>query len=366
MKKILILALWFNWWWAWKIAALMENFLSESYETTTLIFFDDTWVFHIKWKKININIFPKKSFPWLWYILLIPHIISTIKHIKKEKPDIVISIWTYCNFLWLVAKKFVKFKLLLTQHEWISARKAIETKISSLNLIFHIIKKLIWNNKIVCVSDEVRIDSIKHYWIKEDQAITIYNWLDFNEIKKLWNEINHIHDKYIINIWTLCMRKNQEMLIKAYSQTKCKNEYKLVLLWEWSQKQYLEELAKRLNIKENVIFLWFQKNPYHYLKHASLFCFTSYAEALPTVLIEALILWVPIITVPVVWSNEILNKGKCGYILDNWDTNIFAKKIDEIIDKDNSNIIQEWISFSENNFSIEQMKNRYLNVLKNI
>ena len=348
------------------MAALMENFLNKSYDTTTLVFYNDTWVFRLKWKKININTFSKLNFPWIWYVAPIPHIISTIKYIKKEKPDIVIAVWTYCNFLWLVAKKFLNFKLLLTQHEHISSRKAKDFILSSYNLIFYMIKKLIWNNKIVCVSEEVKKDVIKKYWIKENQTITIYNWLDFNKIQYLSNEPITLKNKYIINIWSLDNNKNQEMLIKAYNKTKCKNEYKLVLIWKWPRRQHLEELTKELNLEDKIIFLWFQENPYNYLSKASLFCFTSKSESFWLVLVESLILWVPVLTVPVSWCKEVLNNGECGYIVDNWDVDNYAKKIDEVISKDNSYIIQKWISFSKNNFSIEKMMNGYLNVLNSL
>ena len=120
--KIVILTVWFDWWWSWKIASLMENFLNKNHETITLVYFEDKWIYDIKWKKINIPSIFTLSFPWRWYIELIAHIIYTIKYIKIENPDIVIWIWTYCNLLWLIAKKIYNFKLLLTQHEHITSR----------------------------------------------------------------------------------------------------------------------------------------------------------------------------------------------------------------------------------------------------
>ena len=156
------------------------------------------------------------------------------------------------------------------------------------------------------------------------------------------------------------------MLIKAYNKTKCKNEYKLVLIWKWPRRQHLEELIKELNLEDKIIFLWFQENPYNYLSKASLFCFTSKSESFWLVLVESLILGVPVLTVPVSWSKEVLNNGECGYIVDDWDIDSYAKKIDEVIGKDNSYIIEKWISFSKNNFSIKKMMNEYLNVLNSL
>lgn len=366
-KKILIITLWLDWWWAWKIAALLENLLNSYYETVTLVLFHDLWIFPIKWKKINIWAFWKKEFPWRGYIALIPHIINTIRYIKKEKPNIVIWAWTYGNFLWLIAKRFSNYKLLLTQHEHITSYSSCIPVFALFNLMFFVIKRLIWDTKIVCVSDEVRLDTIKQYWIKETQAQTIYNWLNFVEIKKLWNEKINIHDKYIINIWRLDDWKNQELLIKAYSKSKIKEKYKLLLLWKWYKEEYLKNLCKELNIENYVIFAWFDKNPYKYLSKASLFCFTSKSEALPTVLIESLILDIPIITVPVIWSSEILNNGEFWVITKDWDEWNLVKELDNFIEWWNINLNHEKLkNFINENFSIEAMERKYLETIDNL
>ena len=344
----------------------MENFLNKNHETITLVYFEDKWIYDIKWKKINIPSIFTLSFPWRWYIELIAHIIYTIKYIKIENPDIVIWIWTYCNLLWLIAKKIYNFKLLLTQHEHITSRKINTPKLLVYNLIYFITKKIIWDNKIICVSNEVRWDTIKCFKLKEKQAQTIYNWLDFDLIESKWNESISIKDKYLINIGSLDDRKNQEMLIKAYAKSKCKNEYYLLLLWEWVKKEYLMNLVKDLWIEKSVIFAGFDKNPYKYLKNASMFCFTSLSEALPTVLIESLILKVPVLTVPVIWSKEILDDWNCWIITENWDIDKYSKLMDEIIARDNSNMVNKWFLFAKENFEIKAMEKKYLETINNL
>ena len=366
MKKILILTVWFNWWGSWKIAALMENFLNKSYKTVTVVFSKDTKIFKIRWKKINVwNLF-NFSFPWWWYIQLIFHIISTIKYIKKEKPDIVIWIWTYWNFLWLVARKFLRFKLLLSQHEHITSRKSNLSTLELYNFIFLMTRVLIWNNKIICVSDEVRSDTIKNYRIKESQAQTIYNWLDFREINKLWNEKIDINNKYIINIWWLNVWKNQKLLINAYSKSKIKEKYKLVLLWEWYMEQPLKNLCKTLNIEDSVIFAWFDKNPYKYLKKASLFCFTSLTESFWLVLLESLILWTPIITVPVTWAKEVLDNWRFWIITEDYNELTLIKELNKFVEWKNNDLNNEKRNFLNKNFSIEAMEQKYLETIRNL
>lgn len=366
MKKILIVTSWFEWAWWGKMGAILENFLNKSYETVTLVCFEDKWIFDIKWKKINLWFLFNSWFPWRWYLELLPHIIGTIKYIKKEKPNIVIWIWTYCNFLCLIAHLFLKFKLLLTQHEHISTQKATMWLFNLYRIIFYLTKKIIWDTKIVCVSNEVKNDTIKNFCIKSIQAQTIYNWLDFDEILRLWKEKINIWENYIINVWRLGIWKNQELLIKAYSQSRIREKYKLLLLWEWSYEQYLKELCKKLNVEKYVIFLWFDKNPYKYLSRASLFCFTSKTEALPTVLIESLILGIPIITVPVTWSREVLNNGEFWIITKDYDELTLVKELNNFVEKWNDSLKNLRLAFLNNNFSWKTMERKYIEAINSL
>ena len=366
MKKILILTVWFDWGWSWKIASIIENFLNKTYETVTLVFFEDKWFYNIKWKKTNIWTFFNFWFPLSWCIEIIYHIISTIKYIKNERPDVVIWIWTYCNLLCLISRKFLKFKLLLSQHEHITTQISSISKLSPFRLVFLMIKLLIWNNKIICVSNSVKLDTINYYWIKENQAQTIYNWFDFDEIKKMWNEKIYIKEKYIINIWRLDELKNQELLIKAYSKSKIKEAYKLLLLWEWNKEGDLKYLCKELDIDNSVIFLWYEKNPYKYLKRSSLFCFTSKTEALPTVIIEALILNTPIITVPVTWTNEILNNGEFWIITKDYNELTLVKELDNFTIQRNNSFNNKKLEFLNENFSLNSMEKKYLEIISTL
>lgn len=367
MKKILFISGWFDGRGIGKICSIMENYFAKKYETVTLVPFYDWEIFPIVWKKINIWSFWKKPFPGRGYLCLFTHLINIIKIIKIEKPDIVICIWSYSNSLWLIVRKFIKFKLLLTQHEHLTLRSKISAG-SLEKMLIKLNKYLIWNTKIVCVSNEIMEDTVKYYKISKWQTIVIYNWFNFAEIQSLWNKSPTINEKYIINIWALTKGKNQQMLIKAFANSECKSHYKLLFLWEGltEDKKRLVNLTKELWIERDVIFAWFDKNPYKYLKHSSMFCFTSLYEALPTVLIESLILKVPILTVPVIWAKEILDNWNCWIISKDWDVDEFSKLINKYIDKDNSELVEKWYKFAENNFNISTMMQNYEKLINNL
>lgn len=359
MKKLLIITFWFEWTWWWKIAQVLENKLSKKFKTVTLIWGIDKGIYNIIWKKYYIWKFIwNKEFPLRWLISLFRHIINTIRYIRIENPDIVMAIWTYSNFLWLIAQKLLKIKLVLTQHESLIIYKW-NNHLSTNWLIIKRIKKFIWKNKIICVSKKIMSEIINYYNIDKSQAILIYNWIDYKKIYSLSDEKLDIKYDYIINIWTLDDNKNQEMLIKSFWVLKNKTNYKLLLLWDWPNKNQLENLIEELNLKNKVKILWYVKNPYKYLKHAKAFVFTSKSESFWLSIVESLLLKVPIITTSC-WGTayEILQNGKYWTIIDSNDYKVFSKKLELHIDNYWSNT-DEWKKYAESNFSQEKMINGY-------
>lgn len=63
----------------------------------------------------------------------------------------------------------------------------------------------------------------------------------------------------------------------------------------------------KYNVENEVILLGERDNPYNYLKHSDLFVLTSLYESYPTVINEARVLGVPIVSVNIPPAYEMLN-----------------------------------------------------------
>lgn len=276
-------------------------------------------------------------------------IINGIKKVKKIKKiykiDTTISFLIHANLINVFSK--YKDKTIITIHNIISRQnkgKIIEK--------LHVIscKKA---DKIVAVSEGIKQDQIKKFKLNKDSIDVIYNPCNIEKIIELSNEKfndNEIYTKnYIINIGRLIPQKNQEELIKKFAKISKKYEdLKLLILGEGFLKNSLEELTKKLNLEEKVIFLGFVKNPYKYIANAKAFVLTSDYEGLPTVILESIACKTPIVSYDCfAGPREILyDKEKIDYDYD--------KKINKIKENEFS------ILTDSNNF-----ENSVLKVLKN-
>ncbi|MCH5275868.1 MAG: glycosyltransferase [Lachnospiraceae bacterium] len=84
-------------------------------------------------------------------------------------------------------------------------------------------------------------------------------------------------------------------LIKAVALIKQElPEVKLMIIGDGDFSEY-EKLAEKLEIKNDILFTGLQKNPFAYLKKASLYAMCSYTEGFPNSLIEAMSVGLPVI-----------------------------------------------------------------------
>ena len=131
-------------------------------------------------------------------------------------------------------------------------------------------------------------------------------------------------------------QKNFILLIRAYKILLDRGiKHNLMILGQGSQKEYLVNEVKKMKIDEKVKFLGFKENPYKYLKQADVFVQSSIYEGLPTVLIEALILNIPVVATNCPdGAKEILDNGKYGLLVKMDDEKVLADAIEKmLIDK---------------------------------
>lgn len=131
----------------------------------------------------------------------------------------------------------------------------------------------------------------------------------FNNVTFIPNVVNEAHIKslairkeinnnYIIAIARLLNDVKQlDKLILTYSKTSlAKQGVKLYILGDGPDKENLNSLINKLQLKEHVKLLGFVENPYPYIKQAMFKVLCSKVEGLPMVILEALTLNTPVIS----------------------------------------------------------------------
>lgn len=173
-------------------------------------------------------------------------------------------------------------------------------------------------DEIISVSKELTENTKKQ--INTSKIKTIYNPFDFEKIEilrkeKIEENIENILINWKINfchLSRLAKDKNQEYLIECfYNFNKKNSNSQLIIIWDWNEKENLENLIKKLWLENNIFLLWNKQNIYKYLRHINYFLFTWFQEWFWRILIDALSLWIPVLTHDYkYWAKEIIRNNE--------------------------------------------------------
>lgn len=135
----------------------------------------------------------------------------------------------------------------------------------------------------------------------------------------------------ILSVGELIERKNHEVIIRALGQLKRKDIY-YVVCGKGPLRDYLEELARKLSIEQNVIFLGFRRDIPELCNTTDISAFPSRIEGLGLAGIEAMAAGVPLISSNVHGILDYVVDGKTGFACSPNDVKAFAKAIETLSD----------------------------------
>lgn len=206
---------------------------------------------------------------------------------------------------------------------------------------YRVIKnKFTKHNKIILLNHDTLNECINLFPEFRDKYNVIYNPFNIDEIRRL--SLSPFDNKYGDYIVSVCRleesQKDVTTLIKAFSLIVNDYQYNgnLVLVGDGSSRVELEDLALSLKLKHRIFFVGTQNNPFNFMKNAQLFVLSSKFEGLPSVIIEALIVGVPVIAANCpTGAKEILNNGEYGYLFDVGDYEQLAQYANKILSSPN-------------------------------
>jgi N-acetylgalactosamine-N,N'-diacetylbacillosaminyl-diphospho-undecaprenol 4-alpha-N-acetylgalactosaminyltransferase len=218
--------------------------------------------------------------------------------------------------------------------------------------------------RIITVSKGVEKKLNKNYNLKKTK--TIYNPIDFKLINRKLLAQKPVNFKYILAVGRLSRQKGFDILIKAFAKSNLKNKIKLIILGEGKERNNLENLIDRLDLKSQVLLYGKVDNPFIYMKHAIFFVLSSRFEGFGNVIIEALACDTPVISCNCESGpSEIIENGKNGLLVPVEDIESLKKAMDKLFyDKelrvklktnarrsvkkyDIKNIVKDWIDLFE-------------------
>lgn len=160
-------------------------------------------------------------------------------------------------------------------------------------------------------------DSFKEVF-ELDKVMTIHNLMQTEQIIERSKEpFEREHQEFtFVCVGRLHPQKSYDRLLKAVHQLNQEGyQFCVEVLGDGPDQEMLYEMKRSLGIT-NVHFLGNQSNPYPRLSKADCLLLTSIYEGLPTVVFEALILKVPVLTTKVAGVDEQLRETG-GWIVEN-------------------------------------------------
>jgi len=297
-------------------------------------------------------------------------VIPMRRYLRQRQPSAVFSGLHHANLvaLWANILSGNKTKIIVSVHGMMS--KEIKNSKKELAKVIPFLVKTFYPraDKIVCVSSGIAEELANRYHLPKSKIQVIYNPIVTEEMFEMAEEpVDHPwfqlgQPPVILGVGRLTPAKNFETLIKAFSLVRRKLEAKLVILGEGREREKLEHLVEELGLKNDVSMPGFVDNPYKYMKNSSVFVLSSRWEGLPTVLIEALALGVPVVSTDCPSGPaEILENGKWGRLVPVGDPKALAEAIVEAMNDERGKGVERAMDFS-----LDKIAGQYLALIQEI
>lgn len=287
------------------------------------------------------------------------------KTIQKNKIELVVSHLTHANIHFLLLKILSSFKLIIVEHNITSIYIDDIPKIKFFLKIFikFFFKKA---DKIICVSQATKDDLVTHFHLPENICKVIYNPFDFNRIKKLSlygmpeELIERINGrKFIVTVSRLEIQKNHLFLIDSLKDYLISKNVALILIGGGSQQSIIEFKIQEFDLQNHIFLTGNINNPYSYILKANLLVHPARFEGFGLVLIEALFLGTPVVSMDFDAAFEILENGRLGSIVK--DKSSLIKAIDLNLNSSNENFKTDFSKQIYDSYNLEIISNQYHN-----
>lgn len=238
------------------------------------------------------------------------------KTIRDLNPDYLVTANTATMFAvlakWLSGRKT---KIITFQHSYISDN---ETNTLQSKYIIKLFFRRCY--KVIAVSEGIKRLLVEILRLPASKVSTIYNPIDSERIVTLSSEQTDLPKNYLVFVGRLSPVKNLPYLLKAFAQyLSIEPAMNLMLVGDGIEKNKIDELCRALGVENNVIRVGDKANPYPYIRGARAVLLPSFSEALPTILIESLILGKTVIATPTKGAFEVLRNPELGYIVRSFD-----------------------------------------------
>jgi glycosyltransferase involved in cell wall biosynthesis/O-antigen/teichoic acid export membrane protein len=245
------------------------------------------------------------------------------RYIRRRRPAGIIAFQDHANVvaLWARTLAGTHTPVIATVHNtWSRLLEGATYKTRALATLIR--RAYTKADAVVAVSEGAANDLSDHLGLPRTSIQVIYNPVLMPELfRKAAEPVDHSWfapgaSPVIIGVGRLTKQKDFPNLVRAFSYARRQLQSRLVILGEGEERNEIEHVVHDLDLENEVWLPGFVENPYKYLRRSAVFVLSSVWEGLPTVLIEALALGVPVISTDCESGpREILKHGALGALV---------------------------------------------------
>ncbi len=244
------------------------------------------------------------------------------RYIEESRPVALFSAMTHTNVVSVIAARLARFRtrLILVEHNQFAANR--RRKRGMVRLAYGLVPLVYrFADRIAGVSSGVRDSIAEAARLPVSRVDVLYNPIVTPELAQRGEEtVEHpwlgANAPVLLAVGRLMPQKNFSLLIEALALIRDRTPARLIILGEGEERAALEQQVRALGLEDRVDLPGFRPNPFAFMRRCQLYVMSSDWEGLPTVLIEALALGMPVVSTDCRHGPaEILDKGRFGRLV---------------------------------------------------
>ncbi len=265
----------------------------------------------------------------------LPFVVRRIaSYFDAERPDVVMGVMTYQNLLLLAARRISRHRprVIVTEH----ANPDLLARSLRRRWQLLLARRLYRDaDAVVCVSDGQREGVLRHFRLRPEQVVRIYNGSSREVGRSIaahdlsdWPAVGPV----IVFVGHLSQVKGVAYLVEAMPIVRRRVPARLMLLGDGDQRQHLEGRADELGLGDAIHFLGHVPDPTPYLAAADVVAIPSLSDALSMTLVEAARAGAAIVASDCDYGpREVIDENESGLLVPPADTPALAEAIERVL-----------------------------------
>ncbi|WP_223701140.1 glycosyltransferase family 4 protein [Sutcliffiella deserti] len=211
-----------------------------------------------------------------------------------------------------------------------------------------------YTSKIITVSDFEKYQLINH-GIESRKICTVYNGVDLKRFE--YQHKKNLPQKKVGILARISKEKNHDFFLEVADA--CRNHPNITfhIAGDGPDFHALQLQRDKMGLQEKVQMLGGVNTPEEFLRDMDILLVTSHREVFPMVVLEAMSVGTPIISIDKGGINEAIDNGESGYLISEHSKEEFCNKIEYLLANElkRLQLVKEARTKVESNFSLKRM-----------